>query len=289
MRNRGTLIPTPDSSYDWRSFGEHVIGKPVSHMEARQSFGILIMERLSRCANHQLSSRGRMILTGTIFAILALRVSDVSALQVREIPNLAAAPGQALVRREMIAQLDQREPAQRVVPDPAKRKSRDRGGERVRRHDCSDVLVIGDDDFSPQVRDLMEGAGCDVVYDPVGHQTFESSMNSLAWRGLLATYGAMSGPPPAIDLMRLGMDGSLAITRVNALDFGRTTTEVDSTATAVRRDRVGRRNGAYRSGIQARRHRRRTCGAGVPPHIGRDPDHRLMNRPAERRLARKVA
>lgn len=38
MRNRGTLIPTPDSSYDWRNFGEHVTRNKATDYRTGQEF-----------------------------------------------------------------------------------------------------------------------------------------------------------------------------------------------------------------------------------------------------------
>jgi NADPH2:quinone reductase len=53
----------------------------------------------------------------------------------------------------------------------------------------------------------------DVVYDSVGKNTFEGSLNSLKPRGLLALFGASSGPVPPIDPILLSGKGSLFVTR----------------------------------------------------------------------------
>jgi NADPH2:quinone reductase len=53
----------------------------------------------------------------------------------------------------------------------------------------------------------------DVVYDSVGKTTFEGSLNCLRPRGLLALFGASSGPVPPFDLIQLSGKGSLYITR----------------------------------------------------------------------------
>jgi NADPH:quinone reductase len=70
--------------------------------------------------------------------------------------------------------------------------------------------------------------GVDVVYDGVGQTTFEQSLKCLRARGLLALYGAASGPVPPFDLGRLGQMGSLYITRPNNLDYVRTREELTS-------------------------------------------------------------
>ena len=52
-----------------------------------------------------------------------------------------------------------------------------------------------------------------MVYDSVGKTTFEGSLNCLRPRGLLALFGASSGPVPPFDLIQLSGKGSLYITR----------------------------------------------------------------------------
>lgn len=69
------------------------------------------------------------------------------------------------------------------------------------------------DDLADAVREATGGTGVDVVYDGVGASTFEASLTSLRPRGLLALYGAASGPVPPFDLQRLNALGSLFVTR----------------------------------------------------------------------------
>lgn len=69
------------------------------------------------------------------------------------------------------------------------------------------------DDLAAAVREATGGHGVDVVYDGVGAATFEASLASLRPRGLLALYGAASGPVPPFDLQRLNALGSLFVTR----------------------------------------------------------------------------
>jgi len=70
------------------------------------------------------------------------------------------------------------------------------------------------EDLVAAVRGLTEnGRGVDVVYDGVGKTTFDASLASLRPRGLLALYGAASGPVPPMDPQRLQFGGSLFLTR----------------------------------------------------------------------------
>jgi NADPH2:quinone reductase len=63
------------------------------------------------------------------------------------------------------------------------------------------------------VRELTNGKGVDVVYDGVGRNTFDGSLSSLRVRGMLALFGAASGPVPPVDPQRLNAGGSLFLTR----------------------------------------------------------------------------
>ncbi len=78
---------------------------------------------------------------------------------------------------------------------------------------ASDVILYTEQDFAEEVKRLTGGKGVDVVYDSVGKTTFDGSLNSLRPRGMLALFGASSGPVPPFDLIQLSGKGSLFITR----------------------------------------------------------------------------
>ncbi|MBV8542141.1 MAG: quinone oxidoreductase [Pseudonocardiales bacterium] len=69
------------------------------------------------------------------------------------------------------------------------------------------------DDLASEVRGLTGGDGVAAVYDGVGASTFDASLASLRPRGMLALYGAASGPVPPVDPQRLGSAGSVFLTR----------------------------------------------------------------------------
>ncbi len=83
-------------------------------------------------------------------------------------------------------------------------------------------------DFDQQVRTLTKNQGVDVVYDGVGKETYMQSLASLKKRGLLALFGASSGPVPAMDLQLLNSMGSLFITRPTLADYIATREELES-------------------------------------------------------------
>lgn len=73
--------------------------------------------------------------------------------------------------------------------------------------------VIRYHEFPAQVRELTNGVGVDVVYDGVGRDTFDGSVECLRIRGMLVLFGAASGPVGPVDPQRLNTGGSLFLTR----------------------------------------------------------------------------
>lgn len=70
-----------------------------------------------------------------------------------------------------------------------------------------------------RVRELTGGRGVDVVYDGIGKDTFEGSLDALATRGTLVLFGGASGQVPPFDLQQLNAHGSLTVTRPKLADF----------------------------------------------------------------------
>jgi NADPH2:quinone reductase len=73
--------------------------------------------------------------------------------------------------------------------------------------------VLRYDDFAEALRGQV-----DVVYDGVGATTFDGGLKVLRPRGLMALYGAASGPVPPVDPQRLNAAGSLFLTRPKLAD-----------------------------------------------------------------------
>lgn len=91
--------------------------------------------------------------------------------------------------------------------------------EIARANGCAHVLIYPRDDVPGRVRELTDGAGVAVVYDGIGRTTYQSSLDSLARRGLLVCFGTASGPVPPIDAMQLAAKGSLFVTRPALADY----------------------------------------------------------------------
>jgi NADPH2:quinone reductase len=69
------------------------------------------------------------------------------------------------------------------------------------------------EDFVARVKDITGGKGVKVVYDSVGKDTWDGSLNCLRPFGLMASFGNASGPAPAFAPGILGAKGSLYVTR----------------------------------------------------------------------------
>ncbi len=78
---------------------------------------------------------------------------------------------------------------------------------------ADEVILYRDVDFAAEVDRLTDGAGADVVYDSVGRDTFDRSLDCLKPRGMLVLFGASSGPVPPVDLQVLNQKGGLYVTR----------------------------------------------------------------------------
>ena len=76
-----------------------------------------------------------------------------------------------------------------------------------------EVVLYRHDDLAARARDLTDGVGVPVVYDPIGAETFASSLDALRPRGLLVSFGSVSGPVTGLDLGLLAAKGSLFVTR----------------------------------------------------------------------------
>jgi len=81
---------------------------------------------------------------------------------------------------------------------------------------CTYPLVIGSDnrrELPAKVKEITGGAKVPVVYDSIGKDTFDVSLECLAPFGLMVLFGASSGPVPPFDLQRLAAGGALYVTR----------------------------------------------------------------------------
>jgi NADPH2:quinone reductase len=101
--------------------------------------------------------------------------------------------------------------------------------EIARQHGCDHPIVHGEDVVA-RVRELTGGRGVPVVYDSIGRATFEGSLQCLARRGILASFGEASGDPAPVPPRRLGALGSVYVTHPSLPDYTATRAELLATA-----------------------------------------------------------
>jgi NADPH2:quinone reductase len=92
------------------------------------------------------------------------------------------------------------------------------------------VLVTGHDEIAKRVREISNGMGAHVVYDGVGKDTFDASLDSLRPLGVMVSFGNASGPPPPLNVLSLSQKGSLFLTRPTLGHYTATREALDETA-----------------------------------------------------------
>jgi len=143
--------------------------------------------------------------------------------------------------------------------------------EQARADGCAHPILYRDEDFVARVREIAPG-GVHVVYDSVGVDTFEGSLDCLAPMGMMVSFGQSSGPRPALELSELARRGSLFLTRPSLMDYVARREDLVATAaevfelleSGVLRCRIGQR---WPLAEAAEAHRaleaRRTSGASL--------------------------
>ena len=91
--------------------------------------------------------------------------------------------------------------------------SSERKAELARACGADHIILYTSENVAERVRQLTDGRGADVVYDSVGKDTFQGSIDSLKWRGMLVSFGQSSGAVPPLDPLVLSRKGSLFLTR----------------------------------------------------------------------------
>ena len=81
------------------------------------------------------------------------------------------------------------------------------------------MINYSTEDVVARVRDITSGTGVQVVYDGVGKATFAMSLDCLASRGLMVSFGNASGPVTGVDLGLLTQKGSIYITRPSLMHY----------------------------------------------------------------------
>lgn len=95
---------------------------------------------------------------------------------------------------------------------------------------CDHPILYKKEDVAARVRELTDGRGVNAVYDAVGKDTFQISLDCLMKLGIFISYGQSSGPVPPIEASELQRRGSLFFTRPSLMDYKADPAEYHATA-----------------------------------------------------------
>jgi NADPH2:quinone reductase len=85
--------------------------------------------------------------------------------------------------------------------------------ELAKAHGCDHPILYRDENVPERVKEITGGEGVPVVYDSVGKDSFEDSLDCLRPFGLMVSFGSASGPVEPFNIAALGPKGSLHLTR----------------------------------------------------------------------------
>ena len=103
--------------------------------------------------------------------------------------------------------------------------------ELARAHGCDHPIVYTEDNFVDRVKELTDGRGVPVVYDSVGKDTFNDSLECLQPRGLMVSFGNASGAVEPFAPVILAAKGSLFLTRPTLATYTATRADLEKTST----------------------------------------------------------
>ena len=95
----------------------------------------------------------------------------------------------------------------------------DEKAELAAAHGCDHTIVYTRENFTDRVRDITNGEGVPVVYDSIGKDTFEGSLDCLAPIGTFVSFGNASGPLEPFNPGILAAKGSLFFTRPSLVNY----------------------------------------------------------------------
>jgi NADPH2:quinone reductase len=84
---------------------------------------------------------------------------------------------------------------------------------------CTHTINYREEDVVARVKEITGGAGVPVVYDSVGKDTFEKSLDCLSPLGMMVLFGSSSGPVSELNTGLLAQKGSLFLTRPTLMTY----------------------------------------------------------------------
>ena len=109
----------------------------------------------------------------------------------------------------------------------------DAKAELARAHGCDHPIVYSRQDFAAEVDRITAGAKLPVVYDSIGKDTFDRSLDCLAPKGLMVTFGNASGPVAPFEPGLLAQKGSLFLTRPTLFTYTATRAGLEQAASEL--------------------------------------------------------
>ena len=106
----------------------------------------------------------------------------------------------------------------------------DEKAELARAHGCDHPVIYTRENFVDKVKEVTGGKGVPVVYDSVGKDTWEGSLDCLAVRGMMVSFGNASGPVAPFSILTLSQKGSLFLTRPTLAHYIVTRADYEQTA-----------------------------------------------------------
>lgn len=100
-------------------------------------------------------------------------------------------------------------------------------------HGCTHTINYRTENFVEKVKELTGGAGVPVVYDGVGKDTWEGSLDCLSPLGLMVSFGNSSGAVAPVNLGILSQKGSLFVTRPTLVTYTATRADLMASAEAL--------------------------------------------------------
>ncbi|MDY8109713.1 quinone oxidoreductase [Fulvimarina sp. 2208YS6-2-32] len=98
--------------------------------------------------------------------------------------------------------------------------------ELARANGYDHVINYREENFVERVAALTDGRKCDVVYDSVGKDTFDGSLDCVKRLGMLVSFGQSSGNVPPMAPAILGKKGSIFLTRPSLFNYTATRAEL---------------------------------------------------------------
>jgi len=103
-------------------------------------------------------------------------------------------------------------------------------GDLAKKNGCTHIINYKKENVINKVKEITDGKGVPIVYDGVGKDTFETSLECLDYRGLFVSFGQSSGMIPEVDLHKTFHRKSLFYTRPTLMHYNLTREELENSS-----------------------------------------------------------